>query len=299
MNTRTASLPPLRPEDLWSRTLDTTRHGLATGALQPISTESRLLEDQGVAFQVRTLGRAHLKDERAKREPPRAQPFNPFEHPDPDLVVGPLTPTHVCLLNKFNVVEHHLLIVTRVFEEQESLLNAADFEALALAMSGLDGLGFYNSGEAAGASQRHKHLQLIPPLGPGLARVPMEALLAGPLAPDRVVTVPALGFGHAAVGLEPWSHEPARDGARMLAAYQGLLVAAGWGDSLPPYNLLTTRDWMMLVPRACAEVHGINVNAMGFGGSLLVKTPEQRERLEQMGPMALLRQVTQPVPGGR
>ncbi|WP_395850685.1 ATP adenylyltransferase [Cystobacter fuscus] len=296
MNTRTAPPSLLRPEDLWSQTLETTRHGLATGALQPIATECRTLNHRGVPFQVRMLGRAHLKDERAKREPPRATPFNPFDPPEPGLVVGGLSPTHVCLLNKFNVVEHHLLIVTRVFEEQESWLTAADFEALALCMSGLDGLAFYNSGEAAGASQRHKHLQLIPPLGPDGLRVPMETWLSAPLARGVVKTVPDLGFGHVATGLGPWEGVPARDGARMLEAYQSLMTAAGMGPlPLPPYNLLATRDWMLLVPRACAESQGINVNAMGFGGSLLVKTEQQRQQLEEQGPMELLRQVTRPV----
>ena len=68
-------LPPplLRPEDLWARTLETTRHGLATGALQPIATECQTFEQQGIPFQVRLLGRVHLKDERTKREKPRAQ----------------------------------------------------------------------------------------------------------------------------------------------------------------------------------------------------------------------------------
>ncbi|MBM7118114.1 ATP adenylyltransferase family protein [Archangium primigenium] len=292
MNTRTE---PLRPQELWSRTLDTTGQGLTTGALQPIATECRVLEHQGVDFQVRVLGRAHLKEDRARREPPRAQPFNPFEHPDPHLVVGPLTPTHVCLLNKFNVVEHHLLIVTRVFEEQESWLTAADFEALALCMSGLDGLGFYNSGEAAGASQRHKHLQLIPPLGPEGLRVPMEALLTPPPPRGQVLELPALGFAHRVTGLGPWEDSPSRDGARMLDAYRALMAAADMHTTPPPpYNLLTTRDWMLLAPRSRAESHGINVNAMGFAGSLLVKTTEQCEHLRQLGPMELLARVTRP-----
>ncbi|MET0402112.1 MAG: hypothetical protein ABW123_06890 [Cystobacter sp.] len=36
----------------------------------------------------------------------------------------------------------------------------------------------------------------------------------------------------------------------------------------------------------------MNVNAMGFGGSLLVKTEEQFQQLRQRGPMELLREVT-------
>ena len=294
MSTPVASPPlPVRPEDLWSRILQTTRHGLATGALQPIATECQTREERGIPFQVRVLGRAHLKDERAKREKPRVGPFNPFENPDPDLIVGSLTPTHLCLLNKFNVVEHHLLIVTRAFEEQESLLTAADFEALALCMEGLDGLAFYNSGEAAGASQRHKHLQLIPPLGPEGLRVPMETRLPARPARGPVVTEPALGFTHALTGLGPWTGAPREDGARLLEAYTALLASFhGAPATLPPYNLLATRDWMMLVPRACAESQGINVNAMGFAGSLLVKTQEQRQQLQDFGLVELLRRVS-------
>lgn len=40
-----------------------------------------------------------------------------------------LSPTHTLLLNKFNVVPHHLLVVTRAFESQLDPLNAADMEA--------------------------------------------------------------------------------------------------------------------------------------------------------------------------
>lgn len=283
---------PLRPEELWARMLETTRRGMATGALQPIATECQTFEQQGIPFQVRMLGRAHLKDERTKREKPRAEPFNPFAHPDPDLTVGEVSPTHVCLLNKFNVVEHHLLLVTRVFEEQESVLTAEDFEALALCMQGLDGLAFYNSGEAAGASQRHKHLQLIPPLGPEGLRVPMETRLPRPMASDIVSQLPALGFTHGLMGLGAWEGEARADGARLLSAYQQLIASLRVVPGQTPYNLLATRDWMLLVPRACAESDGINVNAMGFAGSLLVKTPEQRTHLQESGPMQLLRRVT-------
>ena len=66
------------------------------------------------------------------------------------------------LLNKYNVVPHHLLIITRHFESQESALTQADFQALWTCLAEYDSLGFYNSGESAGASQPHKHLQTVP-----------------------------------------------------------------------------------------------------------------------------------------
>ncbi len=283
----------LKPQELWERTVATTRSALASGALQPISTDCREVEQHGVAFQVRMLGRVHLKE---KRVAPRPGPFNPFEHPDPELTVGELSRTHLCLLNKFNVVEHHLLIITRAFEEQESLLTAADFEALALGLEGVDGLGFYNSGEQAGASLRHKHLQLIAPLGPGGLRAPMETLLRPRLVRGEVTTVPALGFLHALTGLELQGLSPPEAGARLLGAYRALLSALGLERHVTPYNLLATRDWMLLVPRACAASVGINVNAMGFSGSLLVKTPEQLQHVQSQGPLSVLRQVTMPLP---
>ena len=46
--------------------------------------------------------------------------------------------------------------------------DGADFDALARGLAAIDGLAFYNGGTVAGASQPHKHLQLVPvPLGVG------------------------------------------------------------------------------------------------------------------------------------
>ena len=280
---------PLTPEHLWPRTLDVTRHALETGALQPITTEARTVPQGRATFQVRILGRIAQK-ERPRPAPSGAAPFNPFAHPEPDLVVGDVSPAHVCLLNKFNVVEHHLLLITRDFESQDALLTAGDFDALATCLEGLDGLAFYNAGETAGASQRHKHLQLVPPLGPDGLRAPVEALFPPLPEPGRAVAGGALPFLHLLVGLGVWE-SPGR-GARMLAAYRLLRTALGLGEaSRAPYNLLATRDWMMLVPRSRAEHLGVNVNALGFAGSLLVRTPEQFNAVAALGPLELLRQV--------
>ncbi len=49
-------------------------------------------------------------------------PPNPFLPFDEDFFVTDISDTHVCLLNKFNVVDYHILIVARSFEGQESLL---------------------------------------------------------------------------------------------------------------------------------------------------------------------------------
>ena len=135
-----------------------------------------------------------------------APAFDPFLPYEPDMFVADISPTHVCLLNKFNVIDHHLLVVTRAFEEQDAAINAADFAALWACMTEVDGLAFYNAGKRAGASQRHKHLQIAPlPWGPGNGRLPVEDALSV----DELGDEPLLRtwpYVHAAVRLDPaWS----------------------------------------------------------------------------------------------
>ncbi|MEO0808078.1 MAG: phosphorylase, partial [Cyanobacteria bacterium J06643_4] len=58
-----------------------------------------------------------------------------------------------------------------------------------------------------------------------------------------------------------------------------------------PYNLLCTRQWMMIVPRSQEKFAGISVNSLGFAGSLLVKNQQTLEALKAIGPVTLLEHV--------
>src|SRR5512147_666107 len=151
-----------------------TRRALASGALQPIETETILLEDGGVRFIVRAVSSLARKSE-ARSSAAAADPLGDYE---PDLFVADLAPSHYVLLNKFPVVAGHALLVTRRFERQERLLGVEDFGALLACLREVDGLGFYNGGIAAGASQGRKHLQFVPlPLAAKSPDdVPMERL---------------------------------------------------------------------------------------------------------------------------
>jgi ATP adenylyltransferase len=239
------------------------------------------------------------------RKPRAGASGNPFAPYDPELFVADISSTHVALLNKFPVIEHHLLIVTRRFEPQDSALAARDFAALVGCMAQIDGLGFYNAGTDAGASQQHKHLQLVPlPLGPGAIEVPIEALLAhappdaqADGAPTRSEGLP---FEHSFVHLNPpMFGDPDSAGECLAAHYRDLLRTAGIGLTAaeqgptvgPPYNLLVTRRWMLCVPRSRECFDSISVNALGFAGSLLVQDADQLERVRRHGPLAVLRGV--------
>ncbi|MEX3982585.1 DUF4922 domain-containing protein [Paraburkholderia sp. EG287A] len=289
-----------------------TVHALACGALHPIETAHTFIDDGGMRFSVRVA--ANLARKEAARltpqtstasvpQPPR-DPFLPYE---PDLFVGDLSPTHVALLNKFNVIDRHLLIVTRRYEPQEALLDAADFAALIAVLREIDGLGFYNGGTAAGASQPHKHLQMVPlPLAGDVPHAaPLEALLGGAQAVHGarpIAIVPGLAFRHAFARLDLGPEAgTAEDAAHLaLGCYRALLDAAGVpADDVggvahqgAPYNLLVTRQWMLVVPRTTECVEGISVNSLGFAGSFFVRNAAQLQTLAQLGPMTALERVS-------
>ena len=70
--------------------------------------------------------------------------------------------THRLLFNKFNIYKKHLLVTTIDFEEQSIPLTKEDFRQTVYAFKANRGLYFFNSGPNAGASQKHKHIQIFP-----------------------------------------------------------------------------------------------------------------------------------------
>ena len=279
------------------------RGAIASGALRPIRTEQTTIEDAGVRFIVRSVSSLAQKDAESRRVAPAgAEKRNPFLPPDPELTIGEITPTHVGVLNKYPVVAHHLLVVTKQFVPQETLLDRDDFIALAACLEELDGLAFYNAGRSAGASQPHKHLQLVPlPLGAATWDVPVEALFDSWAATGNVSRLLRLPFRNAFALLEPSLFEDrARAAERMQELYDAALTAIGViaegaaNDEPPhsvPYNLLVTRRWMLAVPRSKERFGTIPVNALGFAGSLLARDDAEMKALREAGPMRVLREV--------
>ena len=288
----------LTPGTLSASILERTAHALRRGSMQSLPTSMEVIEEDGVPFQVRIL-EAFARKENAKTPLSNANPFLPY---DPDLFVAPISPTHIALLNKFNVVEHHLLLVTREFEDQRCQLTQKDCEALLIALTEIDGLAFYNAGPEAGASQSHKHLQLLS-LDATIASLPIEPMFRFAQLTDMVGCVPRLPFRHSYAAVDcDWTNPEKDSSASLHACYRRLLYMAGLsveaaaGSHVPtaPYNLLMTRRWMLLVPRSRECFEGISINALGFAGAFLVKDAQQLATLRRFGPMTALRHVTLP-----
>lgn len=269
------------------------QRALASGALITLETESETVEDEGVPFLIRILSSQLRKEQAAvfesKAPGKRRNPFLPY---DPNLFVTELSDTHLCLLNKYNVVDRHLLMVTRKFQSQEEPLSPGDFHTIAVCLSELEGLAFYNSDSTAGASQPHRHLQFVPLESEREFRfLPIEAAVPGTQRNFPVVSrrLPFrqgwILFENLPLGeLELMTEQLQRD-------YRRLADLVGKGSS---YNLLVTRRWMMLVPRSRESFRSISVNALGYAGSLLVKNREEMEWIKQAGPMEVLRLCGRP-----
>lgn len=266
---------------------------LADGALQPIRTEQDWLEQEGLRFSVRWVSSLALKDrDRVDTVTARRPDFNPFLPPEPALTVAPLGDEHLVVLNKFPVIDRHLLIVTREFEDQSTPLDSADFNALAAVVGAHGGLGFYNGGRIAGASQAHKHLQWVPAQASALEDF-LPTLRAG-----TAVDNPSLPWAHAVVGLDDttWSR-PQDAGAALHTAFRlacARLDLACAADPMPPYNLLVSRNALLLVPRSREKWDDVSLNSLAWAGSLFVRDRAQIDGLRRHGPLAVLAAVCRP-----
>jgi sulfate adenylyltransferase (ADP) / ATP adenylyltransferase len=271
---------------LREKVVERTQSARASGHLESIPTTAATFMRHGVRWVIRMA--PHLVKKKKEATRPASNPFLPYE---PEMFVADASDTHAVLLNKFNVVEHHLVIVTRRFEHQRTLLTRSDFAATSLVLRELGGLAFYNAGRAAGASQPHKHVQVVPRVDPELEGVPIEPLLG------------ALPFLHATAQLDEQSDlwEVYRSLLQSVSADPRITSASavetsdtapeGPGERQPfPYDLLLTRSWMLLVPRTRESSGGIQVNSLGYAGAFLAKTDDERRRIEQ-DPLEVLAQA--------
>lgn len=279
------------------------RAALASGALQPIQTEATTVSADGLRFSLRWVSSLARKDA-VRAAPAGSRPLaaNPFLPPAAALTVAALGDEHLLLLNKFPVIDNHLLLVTRSFVAQTAPLTLADWRALLAVVGAHGGLGFYNGGAAAGASQAHKHLQWVPDAsfgeGSGLPAFFARAAATASPAHAAVLEDSRLPWRHAFVRIDLRADEDcasaaARVHAAFLAAWEHLGLPPPTAP-MPPYNVLADRHCLLLVPRRCESWEGISVNALGYAGSLFARERARIDALRQLGPLALLGAVGWP-----
>ena len=277
--------------DLLRKATEVAVAATASGALVPLETSlDQLIGEGGSRFELRHLLCATPKHLRA--EGPKPNPFLPW---DRRLEVEQIGDSHVVILNKFPVQAGHMLLITQAWQPQTGWLSIDDWCALAKVNATTTGLWFFNSGPDAGASQPHRHLQLLPrgALEPICTRQDwFQSCAAGTtdLAED-----PLLG----SCRVVPMNPNP--NGEMLHQIYLSLARDLELGtptqDGRPrgAYNLLLSRDWMAMVRRRMEGIRGFSVNALGFAGSLLSTESSDRAWIERSGPEALLHAVVEPV----
>ena len=286
----------LKPGTLWTSLKKTTELALKSGALKSIPTEVEIFEQDGIKFVVRILENINRKKANQEKQNQKTaktgKEFNPFLPYEEALFVADISPTHVCILNKFNVVDYHFLIITRAFEPQESLLTLEDFTAMWACLAEFAGLVFYNGGKLAGASQPHKHLQILPFAE---TDIPISPLVKTAKLENDLGTIPKFPFVHAFTNINL-----GESAEITFKKYHTLLQTLGIKPlenniQSGAYNLLMTREWMLIVPRKFEEFESISVNSLGFAGTLLVKNQQQVQLLKNISPINLLNHVAFPL----
>lgn len=274
----------MRAERLWRSACEVSRRALAQGALIPLRTE--LLRDAALEpFLLRELLCPPPRHLRAGG--PRPNPFLPWDQP---LEVAHFDSGHVLLLNKYPVQEAHLLLITDHWQPQSGWLRPEDWQAVARVAADTGGLWFFNSSATAGASQPHRHLQLLPRRA-DQPSCPLAPLLRAQLEGSA----------------RPWSWayrlsartDPA-GGGDLEALYRrhclDLDLGSGAEGGLPrhAYNLLFDDTWFLTVRREREHQAGFSINGLGFAGYLLSTASSDRSWLMEHGPWSLLEAVATP-----
>ncbi|CAI5711068.1 unnamed protein product [Peronospora destructor] len=299
---------------------DTTQRARQSQAIQKITANYKLLPasaEHGIRYILWVADASYNKPKTAETKPKTFR--DPFakKNLEPDLFVTQLHGTHNLVLNKFSIVDEHVVLATVEFAPQEQPLKAADFRAMWTATKGLDAFAFFNCGYESGASQPHKHMQLMTYSSikeiTGLDMPPLLQFIDHKLREypiSETVWLPELPFCHFLHRLDlPNDIDSEKATANIVVIYNKVLnqmnstkypntpAQAGPSSATLPlpvaYNMLLTSSYLFIIPRKAQRFNGIEVNSIGFIGSFFVRNNEQRIFLETHdGPMELLRQVT-------
>ena len=189
-------------------------------------------------------------------------------------------------MNKYPVQKGHILLITNEWKPQNGWLDIKDWRAIQQVNKDTSGLWFFNSSPIAGASQPHRHFQLLRRSKDEISCPREKWFLEMNSYQDlnsklkKSIIVSKFNF------LE--------NSSSLFEFYLELCKKLGLGDPnsdqkpLHPYNILITNKWIAIIKRKNDHIHGFSINGLGFAGYLLVTEKSNINYLKKFGPEKLL-----------
>ena len=269
-------------EIYWKKALEQTRLSIDNNSLFPLKTEiiTRDLYQKN-DFIIRKLDTS--KFNKKIFYGPKKNPFLPWEKV---LEIDKINDNHHLILNKYPVQKGHILLITNTWKPQNGWLDINDWFAIQKVNKDTSGLWFFNSSPMAGASQPHRHFQLLRRSKDEISCPREKWFLEKRLGIDsdsklnKNIIVSKFNF------LE--------SSKSFFELYLKLSKKLGLGDPIInnkpkyPYNILLTNRWIAIIKRSNDHIHGFSINGLGFAGYLLVTEKSDINYLKKFGPEKLL-----------
>ena len=269
-------------EIYWKKALQQTRLSIDNASLCPLKTKiitSDLYKKDD--FIIRKLDT--FKFIKKKLYGPKQNPFCPWEK---ILEIDKIGDNHQLILNKYPVQNGHILLITNNWKPQNGWLDMNDWKAIKQVNKDTSGLWFFNSSPVAGASQPHRHFQLLRRSRDEISCPREKWFLKMNIDKDinrklkKNIIVSKFNF------LE--------NSESLFELYLELCKKLGLGDPISdkkpiyPYNILITNKWIAIIKRKNDQIHGFSINGLGFAGYLLVTEKSNINYLRNFGPEKLL-----------
>ena len=272
----------MNKEIYWKKALEQTEISIKKNSLFPLKTINITRNIyKSKDFIIRKLDTSVFRKKRVFG--PKPNPFKPW---DKNLEIDSIGDYHQLILNKYPVQKGHLLLITNQWKPQNGWLDENDWYAINKVNLDTSGLWFFNSCKEAGASQPHRHIQLL--RRDSFEKIcPREEWFLNYLKHktnktklNKCIVVYKLNLLERSDSL--------------YKIYLDLSREIGLGrpetDRIPKkaYNLLMTNKWLAIIKRSRDNVKGFSVNGLGFAGYLLVTDLSNISYLKKNGPEQLL-----------
>ena len=274
---------------LWKRALHVSKTAIASKDLIPLETSTEFINcSYKEVYQLR-----HFHGETPKQTNELGPRINPFRPWNKNLEIKSINKNYVLILNKYPVQLGHMLLISKSWQPQIDWFSIKEWEAVTNVDKNTSGLWFYNSGKNAGASQPHRHIQLLP-RHHSEQTCPREKLFCKLIQDNGNILYKNYNKTYTISKL----HNKNFDSEELHNTYKKLCKNSGLGiykENIYPkydYNLLFTRNWMVMIVRKVDTVHGFDINALGFAGYILATSNSDLKWLSIYGIDKLLSEVT-------